>query len=382
MKRILILLAGWLLSVNSLGAIDLLDNHGVRIKDIAQVEGARPNQLRGLGIVTGLQDTGDGNDDSVSALMMRNLLRNFDLIPSNTLTDLSKNTAAVMVTAEIPAFAKPGTKIDVTVSSIGAADSLQGGVLLQSPLKGADGQVYAVAQGPITTGTFTFKGNAARVIQGTSGNVGTISQGAIVEAEVPVNMLRGRYLYLNLHHPDFTTAVRVADAINAQPIFKDHIPLKPASPIGASSVQIRVPESYQDDAGLVRLITEVEKMYVEPDQVARIVVNERTGTIVIGQHVRISTVAVAHGGLSVAIVEEAQVSQPGAFAQAGTTEQVERTGVNAEEAQPETHVLKGEVTVSELAHALNALGATSRDIIAILQAIKAAGALQAELVIM
>lgn len=382
MKRTLILLAGCLLSVNSLGAIDLLDNHGVRIKDIAQIEGARPNQLRGLGIVTGLQDTGDGSDDSVADLMMRNLLRNFDLIPNDTLTDLSKNTAAVMITAEIPAFAKPGTRLDVTISSIGGADSLQGGVLLQSPLKGADGQVYAVAQGPITTGTFQFSGKAARVSRGTSGNVGIIAQGAIVETEIPVNMLRGHYLYLNLHHPDFTTAVRVADAINAQPIFKEHIPMKPASPVGASTIQVEVPETYQDDASLVRLITEIEKMYVEPDQVARIVVNERTGTIVIGQHVRISTVAVAHGGLNVAIVEEAQASQPEAFAQVGNTERLERTGVNVEEEQPKTHVLKGGVTVSELAHALNALGATSRDIIAILQAIKAAGALQAELVIM
>lgn len=382
MKHLALALTGLYALLPMASGIDLLTGYGVRVKDVALIEGARPNQLRGLGLVTGLDGNGDSSKNSIAHLMVKNMLVNFDVIGDNTLNNLSNNNASVMVYAEIPPFAKPGTKLDVHVAAIGGAESLQGGFLEQSPLKGADGKVYAVAQGAITTGTFEFGGRGARVSRGGSTTIGTVAQGAIVEEEIPVTMLRGRYLHLNLKSPDFTTATRVAEVVNATPLFKEQYPKQPAEAVDAATIRIEIPEDYQEEASLVRLITKIENMYVEVDQVARIVVNERTGTIVVGQHVRISTVAVAHGGLTVAITESPLVSQPGAFAERGETTVVERTGVEATESNAKTHLLKGGLTVSELASALNALGASPRDIIAILQAIKAAGGLQAELVIM
>jgi len=381
MKRIALAVLAIIITTPVWG-VNPLTGYGVRIKDIALVEGARPNQLRGLGLVTGLKDTGERSDDSTAYLLMKNMLRSFGVIPHDGLSDLSENTAAVMVFAEIPPFAKPGTRLDVHVAAVGGAESLQGGMLVQAPLHGADGKIYAVAQGAITTGSFSFRGEAANIIRGTSTTVGLISQGAIVEAEIPVTMLRNQYLYLNLKYPDFTTAARVADAINAGPLFQEGIPAKPAAAIDAATIRLEVPENHREEARLVQLITQIEGMYVEPDQVARIVVNERTGTIVIGQHVRISTVAVAHGGLSVVISEAPEIVQPQPFSETGETRVAPRTGIGVEEATARTHVIPGGVTVSELANALNALGASPRDIIAILQAIKTAGALQAELTIM
>jgi flagellar P-ring protein precursor FlgI len=382
MTRIVLVLAGIvMLACPAARGIDVLSDYGVRIKDIALVEGARPNQLRGIGLVTGLGRTGDNSENSIASLMLRGVLRSNEIIPTAELTGLSVNNAAVMVYAEIPPFVKPGTKLDVQVTAIGGSESLQGGYLLQTPLKGADGHAYAVAQGALTTGTFEFGGRAARVTRGLSSTVATLPQGAIVEEEIPVTLVRNQYLYLSLKNPDFTTAVRMADAINAVPLFKEGFPRKPAAPIDAASVRVEIPQNYKDETALVRLIHQIEGMYVEPDQIARVVVNERTGTIVIGEHVRISMVAVAHGGLNVAVTETPEVVQPGPFAEAGETKTAERTGVEVEEQAGRAHVLKGGVTVSELASALNALGASSRDIIAILQAIKAAGALQAELVV-
>lgn len=382
MKRSARIILGLWLVNSTAGAVNPFAGYGVRIKDLALIEGARPNQLRGLGLVTGLKDTGDRSEDSAAHLMVKNLLRSFGLIPNEALQDLSENTAAVMVFAEIPPFVKPGARLDVQVAAIGGSESLQGGVLIQTPLHGADGQVYAVAQGPLTTGSFSFRGEAAQVIRGSSTTVGLISQGAIVEAEIPVTMLRNQYLYLNLKQPDFTTAARVAEAINAEPLFREGFPAQPAAALDAATIRVEVPENYRDEAALVRLITQIEGMYVEPDQVARIVVNERTGTIVIGQHVRISTVAVAHGGLSVVITETPVASQPEPFSETGETQVLPRTGIGVEEESARTHMIPGGVTVSELANALNALGASPRDIIAILQAIKTSGALQAELTIL
>jgi len=381
MKRILLVLAGIVIYVSPAWGIEVLSGYGVRIKDIAIVEGARPNQLRGIGLVTGLNRTGDNSQTSLAALMLRGILRTENIIPTEDLTNLSTNNAAVMVYAEIPAFAKPGTKLDVQVTAIGGSKSLQGGTLLQTPLKGADGEIYAVAQGSLTTGSFEAGGRGATVSRGLSRTVATVPQGAIVEEEIPVTLMRNQYLYLSLKNPDFTTAVRMADAINTVPLFKEGFPRKPADPIDAATVRIEIPQNYKDETSLVRLIHKIEGMYVEPDRVARVVVNERTGTIVIGEHVRISTVAVAHGGLNVVVTETPEVSQPGAFAEAGETKTVERTGVEVEEESGRAHILKGGVTVSELANSLNALGASSRDIIAILQAIKTSGALQAELIV-
>jgi len=386
---------GIFLSLSPTYGLDIFSGFGVRIKDIAMIEGARPNQLRGMGLVTGLNRTGDRSDSSLAAEMLRGVIRGEQLIPDGELTGLAQNNAAVMVYAEIPPFAKPGTKIDVQIAAIGGANSLTGGVLLQTPLKGADGNVYAVAQGPLATGTFEFGGKASKVVKGgTSGTVAQIPHGAIVEEEIPVSMVRNQYIYLSLKNPDFTTAVRMADAINTMKLFKEHLIDEPASPIDAATVRIELPERLRDEVKnssrpekrngqpqLIRIIQKIENMIVEPDQTARIVVNERTGTIVVGEHVRISTVAISHGALSVSITENAQVSQPGAFAE-GETETVDRTSVDVEEGGGQTNLLQGGITVAELAKALNSLGTTSRDIIAILQAIKRAGALQADLIIM
>ena len=384
MKRIILVIIGLLTLAAPAWGVKPFNNYGVRLKDIAQVEGARPNQLRGLGLVVGLNGTGEQDDDSLASKLVQGVSARFGVIPNDAMRNLSDNTAAVMVFAEIPPFVKPGTKLDVHVAAIGGADSLQGGFLVQTPLRGADGKVYAVAQGPITTGSFQFRGRAARIIRGTSTTLGIIAQGAIVEAEIPVTMLRNQYLYLHLKHPDFTTAVRVADAVNAAGIYKNGnaaSPSRPAAAIDAATIRVEIPDPYKDQTRLTRLITVIENTYVEPDQVARIVVNERTGTIVIGEHVRISKVAISHGGLRVAIAEAPEVSQPQPFAERGETVTVPRTALQVEEEAARTHVLPGGVTVSELANALNVLGASPRDVIAILQAIKTAGALQAELII-
>lgn len=381
MRRTLLAITAILLSSTPAWGIDVLSGFGVRIKDIALVEGARPNQLHGLGLVTGLNRTGDNSDTSIASLMTMGVLRSGGLIPTGDLDSLSINNASVMVYAEIPPFAKPGTKLDVQVTAIGGAKALQGGYLAQTPLKGADGQVYAVAQGSLTTGTYQFGGRGARASKGLSATVALVPQGAIVEEEIPVTLLRNQYLYLSLKNPDFTTASRMSEAINAIPLFKGNIPNQPAAAIDAATVRVEVPENYQREAALVNLITQIEGMYVKPDTAAKIVVNERTGTIVIGEHVRISTVVVAHGGLNVTISESPEAVQPSPFSETGETAVVDRTNVQAEEETSKTRLLKGGVPVAELANALNTLGASSRDIIAILEAIKAKGALHAELIV-
>ena len=380
MRRTLLAIIAILLSSTPAWGIDVLSGFGVRIKDIALVEGARPNQLRGLGLVTGLNRTGDNSETSIASEMMRGAIRSLGLVPTEDIDKLSLNNAAVMIYAEIPPFAKPGTKLDVQVTAIGGAKSLQGGFLAQTPLKGADGQVYAVAQGSLTTGAFQFGGKGAKVQRGLSTTVAMISQGAIVEEEIPVTLLRNQYLYLDLKNPDFTTATRMADAIGAMALFQKSLLREPAAAIDAATVRVEVPEKYQEEVELVRLIAEVGNVYVEPDTVAKIIVNERSGTIVIGEHVRISTVVIAHSGLNVAIIENPEVSQPQPFG-GGQTQVTNRTDVQAEGEPPRTHLLKGGVPVGQLVDALNALGASLTDIVAILQAIKAQGALHAELVV-
>jgi len=284
---------------------------------------------------------------------------------------LPKNIASVMVTAKLPAFARQGSTIDVTVSALGDATSLLGGTLLVSPLVAADGDVYAVAQGQLTLGGFSAGGQAATVTKAIP-TAARIANGGIVEREVSFDMTKMEAVYIQLRNPDFTTARRIAQAINA------FLGTEAAAPTDPSNVRIVVPARYRNNS--VALITDIEQLPVEPDQTARVVIDEHTGTIVMGENVRISTVAIAQGNLTIRITETPQVSQPAPFSATGTTTVVPRTEVNVEEGQNNKMSVVGSgVTLQELVNGLNALGIGPRDLISILQAVKAAGALQAEI---
>lgn len=339
----------------------------VRIKDIARLQGDRPNQLTGLGLVIGLEGTGDSSGTIANVQMVANALQQFGVaVPATQLR--VRNVAAVIVTADLPAFTRTGDKIDVTVSSFGDAKSLQGGVLLLTPLKAVDGEVYAVAQGPVSIGGFNASSGGSKV-QKNHPTVGTLVSGAIVEKEVP-NSLETDRLTLVLSEPDFTTAARLAQVVNM--VFTDNT----ASAVDKAAVRITVPDAYKNR--LVEFVAAIEELPVKPDAVARIVVNERTGTVVMGQDVRISTVAVAHGNLSIKVNTSYDVSQPAPKSD-GKTVVSPTTDVQVKEENSRMMVLEGGANVSDLVKALNAIGASPRDIISILQAIKAAGALHGEL---
>jgi len=342
-----------------------------RIKDIAQVEGVRDNVLVGYGLVVGLNGTGDDIDGTV--FTRESLIGMLQRLGVNARDeDLeTDNLAAVMVTANLPPFSRQGSRIDVTVSALGTAESLLGGTLLVTPLLGADGEVYAVAQGPVAVGGFTAGGEAETVTKGVPTN-GRISNGAIVEREIPFDLRELQTINLSLRNPDFTTARRVARAVNQ---FVDRPVAQPTDP---ATVKVQVPQGY--GGGSVGLITDIEQLPVSPDQVARVVIDEQSGTIVMGQEVRISTVAIAQGNLTIRVTETPQVSQPSPFAEQGQTETVPRTDVQVDEGEDNrlTVVPQG-VNLQELVSGLNALGVGPRDLITILQAIKAAGALQAEI---
>jgi flagellar P-ring protein precursor FlgI len=282
------------------------------------------------------------------------------------------NVAAVMVTANLPAFGTQGTRIDVTVSALGDAKSLQGGTLLVTPLLGADGNVYAVAQGSLAIGGFQAEGDAAKITRGVP-TVGRIANGAIVEREIDFALNRLNQLRLALRNSDFTTARRIAAAVN------DFIGARTAEPIDPGTVQITVPKQYQ--GSVVALLTEIEQLQVEPDLSARVVIDERSGVIVMGRDVRVSTVAVAQGNLTVTISETPQVSQPAPFSR-GRTVEVPRTRIGVQEDGRKLAVVKEGVSLQQLVDGLNALGIGPRDLIAILQAIKAAGAIQADIEVM
>jgi flagellar P-ring protein precursor FlgI len=343
-----------------------------RIKDIANFSGIRENELIGYGIVVGLSGTGDR--DALHTLQpFANMLTRMGVsVNPADLRGKTKNIAAVVVTARFPTMVRPGSRIDVQVSSIGDARTLQGGTLLMTPLMGPDGNVYAVAQGPVSIGGFLAGGEGARIIRNHP-TVGTIPNGAIVEREVPVQLNRKDRLYLLLTSPDITTAKRAADSINKRlnGMF--------ARPEGPSVVSIAVPDLFRNR--VVELMSEVELVEVEVDTPARVVINERTGTVVIGDNVRISPVAVAHGALTITIKTEYEVFQPLPFAPPpGEVVIVPRIEILAEEQEAPLMEVSG-VTIGELVRALNALGVTPKDLVAILQAIKTAGALRAELVI-
>ena len=346
-------------------------NAQTRIKDIVDFEGVRENLLIGYGLVVGLNGTGDGLDASI--FTRESLVGMLERLGVNARDDdlSTDNVAAVMVTATLPPFARQGTRIDISISTIGDSSSLLGGTLLVTPLVGADGEVYAVGQGPITVGGFSAQGAGASITRGVPTN-GRIASGAIIEREIKFEMQGMNTIRVSLRNPDFTTSRRVAQAINAfigSPI---------AQPTDPSTVRMLVPDAYRNDA--VALITDIEQLRVTPDMVAKVVVDEQSGIIVMGENVRISTVAIAQGNLTIRITETPQVSQPQPFAQQGETVTVPRTQIEIDEDEDnKLTVLPQTVTLQELVDGLNALGVGPRDMISILQAVKAAGALQAEI---
>ena len=346
----------------------------VRIKDIASFEGVRDNLLVGYGLVVGLDGSGDNLNNS--PFTEQSIIGMLERLGVNIRGEnfKPKNVAAVMVTATLPPFSRQGTRIDVTVSAIGDAKSLQGGTLLVTPLMGADGEVYAVSQGPVAIAGFNAQGASASVTQGTPTN-GRIASGAVIEREVPFQLDDLKQVRIALRNPDFTTASRIAEAINGR------LGGSVAQATDPTTVAIAVPASYGTD--VARLITDVEQLRVVPDQISRVVIDERTGTIVMGDNVRISTVAISQGNLTVRITETPQVSQPAPFSQNGDTAVVPRTSIDVSQTGTgNIAVLNGGASLQDLVQGLNALGVSPRDMIAILQAIKAAGALQADIEVM
>jgi len=343
-----------------------------RIKDLADVEGSRENQLIGYGLVVGLNGTGDTLNNipftkqSLTAMLER---LGVNIRGAQLRTG---NVAAVMVTGNLQAFATQGTRTDVVVSALGDAKSLQGGTLLVTPLMGADGNVYAVAQGTVAVAGFQAEGDAAKIVRGVP-TVGRISNGALVEREIDFAINRMNNLRLALRNPDLTTAKRIAGAIN------DFLGAPAAEPIDRATIMLAVPQKYTGN--IVQLLTEIETLQVEPDQMAKVVIDERSGIIVMGRDVRVATVAVAQGNLTVTISETPTVSQPAPFSR-GRTRVVPRTRIGVQEEGTKLGVVAEGISLRELVDGLNALGVGPRDLISILQAIKASGAIQAEIEVM
>ncbi|MAQ86029.1 MAG: flagellar biosynthesis protein FlgA [Maritimibacter sp.] len=340
----------------------------VRLKDIVNFEGVRSNQLIGYGLVVGLDGTGDSMRNSpftrksIEGMLSRLGVGNLTGEGLNT-----KNTAAVMVTAKLPPYARRGSEIDIEVSSLGDATSLRGGTLLVTPLSGADGQIYAVGQGPVAVGGFSFEGAAADLTRGVP-TVARIEDGATVEQEIDFDLRRMTSIRLALRNPDFTTASRIAEAINA------HVGIARAEPLDPGTVEVRVIEK----GDVMEALSTIENLQVEPDTPAKVVIDAKSGTIVIGADVRIDEVAISQGGLTVSISESAQVSQPEPFS-IGETVIVPQTDIEVYERDSGFAVVGGQVSLRELVDGLNAIGIGAQEIISILQAIKAAGALHADL---
>ena len=342
-----------------------------RLKDVADIEGVRGNQLFGYGMVIGLNGTGDGKIDftnkSISNMLERLGIR---VDPKDVKV---KNIASVLLTATLPAFSRPGSKIDVTLSSLGDAKSIQGGTLLMAPLKAADGATYAVAQGPVSVGGFAVEGGGGDSAQKNHPTVGVISGGANVEKSIPFDLFQAKRIRVVLREPDFTTVNNMVGQINnfmGRPL---------AVAVDGAAVEIPLPGDLMKDP--IGLVSRIENIEIPIDIGAKIIVNERTGTIIMGENVRVSRVALAHGNLSIAIRSQTQVSQPEALSQ-GQTQVVQNTDVNVGEEAKSLQVVGGQVTLGDLVKGLNSLGATPRDLISIFAALKRAGALQAELVIM
>ncbi len=344
-----------------------------RIKDVASVAGVRPNQLVGYGLVVGLDGTGDQTSQTpftVQSVRAMLAAQGITLPPNQTLQ--LQNVAAVMVTAELPPFAKPGQTIDITVGSLGNADSLRGGMLLMTPLKGADGQVYGIAQGNVIVSGFSASGNDGSSITVNIPSAGRIPNGATVERAVVSPFALGNSIVLNLHSPDFTTAKRMAGAIN------DMLGADSAQALDAVSVQVRAP---QEAGQRVSFVSFLENLEFTPGQApARVIVNARTGTIVIGSRVRVMPAAVTHGSLTVTISENLDVSQPGPLS-GGETVVTPDSEIMIEQSASPMFLFAPGTELSEIVSALNRVGAAPSDLVAILQALKQAGALRAELIV-
>lgn len=339
----------------------------VRLKDIATFGGVRDNQLVGYGLVVGLQGTGDKTDSKFTMRSMVTMLEKMGVSVSAAQMK-PKNVAAVMITAKMPVSAKPGTRLDITVSSLGDATSLLGGTLIQTPLKGVDGNVYALAQGAMTIGGFNIQGNQASAMKNIT-TVGQIPNGAIVERGVPFEFNRQDKLTLHLNNPDFSTVQQVASGLNK--VLGGTF----AKALDVSTIELQIPNDFKGN--LVPLMASIENLEVTPDMPARVVVDEKTGTIVLGRDVRISRVAVAHGNLEVMVQENLNVSQPGPFS-GGNTVVTPSTDIAGSEEARRLNIVEG-ATLQELVDGLNSVGATPRDIISILRSINASGALHASL---
>jgi len=365
-------LAAFIIWANIISAVHAASS--VRIKDIVNFEGVRDNQLVGYGLVVGLNGTGDSinsipyTKESLAGMLERLGVNVRD--PQGQIMLSGKNIAAVMVTSNMPAFARHGTTIDVSVSALGDAKDLRGGTLLVTPLLGADGDVYAVAQGAVATNGFNASGKTGTsVIKGVPTSA-KIVNGAIIEKEVGFQLASMQHMNLSLKNPDFTTAQRISSVINQ----KFGSVAKASDP---TTVGIMIPDAYRGE--LVTFLTTLEQLTVEPDQPAKIVIDDQDGVIVMGENVRISTVAVTQGSITIKITEDPQVSQPNPFTQVQEATIVDRTNVTVKEETGKIAVLRSGVSLQDLVNGLNALGVTPRDLISILRSIKAAGAIQADI---
>lgn len=353
--------------------VEALARAASRIKDLASIEGIRENQLIGYGLVVGLNGTGDSlNNAPFTRQSLQAMLERLG-VNTRGINMRTANIAAVMVTANLPPFATQGTRMDVTVSALADAKSLQGGQLLVTPLLGADGEVYAIAQGPLAVGGFSARGDAASITRGVP-TTGRIANGALVEREIDFRLASMGSVRLSLRNPDLTTARRIALAVN------DLIGGPVAEPLDPATVRLTMPANF--NGNIVDLLTDVEQLIIEPDLPAKVVIDEATGIIVMGQDVRVSTIAIAQGNLTITVTELPVVSQPAPFSDGQTvvTPQTEVT-VN-DDAEKKMAIVRNGISLRELVDALNALGVGPRDLISILQSIKAAGALQAEIEVM
>lgn len=343
------------------------DALAVRVKDLVQIQGVRENRLAGYGLVVGLNGTGDNSGSQFTIRSLVNTLRNMGItVDPNALK--VKNVAAVMVTANLPPFAKSSQKLDCTISSVGDASSLAGGTLISAPLYGPDGKVYALAQGPVSVGGFAISGETGTGVTKNFPTVGIIPGGAVVERSMELDL--GQQMILVMNNPDFTTVHRMVQSINSR------VGSKIAIAKDLSTVQVDVPEGYRNR--VVDFIAMVESVDVKPDNRARVIVNERTGTVVMGNDVKISAVAIAHGNLNVKIMEQPLVSQPMPLSQ-GVTTMTPNTGVSVEEGGRQLVMLPSGTTIGDLVSALNAIGVSPRDLVVILECIKRTGALYADL---
>lgn len=364
-----ILMAGLISTAMTLAPVTTANAATARIKDIVDIEGVRDNQLVGYGLVVGLNGTGDSlNNSPFTKQSLQSMLERLGV---NTAGEnvRTANVAAVMVTANLPAFSTQGSRMDVSVAALGDADSLQGGTLLVTPLLGADGEVYAIAQGPVSINGFKASGDAATIISGVP-TTGRISSGALIEREIEFHLGAQTSLRLALRNPDLTTARRIALSIN------DFIGTPTATPEDPATVRLTLPRGF--NGNIVDLLTDIEQLIVQTDQTAKIVIDENSGIIVMGKDVRVSSVAVAQSNLTVTIAENPTIVQPAPFSR-GETAVEPNTTLNVNQSDTALQVVEESVTLQQLVDGLNALGISPRDLIAILQAIKATGALQAEI---